>query len=796
MSMQAPHPRPPRQERHFRLAQDRPDLLMQIVHSPVRLSALAVSLCLCLLCSPGLAQSNARDSVTLNFVNAEIEAVARTMAIITGRNVVVDPRVKGTLTLSSEQAISPAAAWDQFLAGLRLQGYAVAESADIYKVVPESEGKIQTTVVHAGTARLSGNQIVTQIFPLHHENANNLVPVLRPLISANNTINVSPAGNALVITDYADNLQRIARIVASLDVSNASDIEIIGLQHAIASDLAALVSRLVDDSPSAGGSGGSGGSKSAEASPDSFRTAVLAEPRSNSLIVRAANAARATLVRSLVQRLDRPSSQRDSGNIHVVYLRHADAAQLATTLRAAMAADPGFAGNTSGGGSSSSSSAGISGPSSSSSSSSSSSLSSSSSSSTSSTSSNLLSGTAQPSTGGQIQADPANNALIISAAEPLYRQLRAVIDLLDTRRAQVYVEALIAEVSADSTGDLGVQWLGLAGSGTGYIGGGTNFGTTGNLFDIAASAATDTTTGYSYNQGLNVGLYRGSLAVLANALETQTNANILSTPTLLTLDNQEAKITIGQNVPVATGSYTSSSSDTVNPFTTYERMDVGLTLNIRPQINADGTIKLQIYQEVSSISGALGATTTDSSNLVTNKRTIVSTVLVQDGSTAVLGGLIQDQLDISNSEVPVLGKLPLIGSLFRSQSRSRSKTNLMVFLRPVVLRDNQSLDRLALDRYDTMRSLQIAGQPTPSKLLPINSGPVMPSEPNALPLSQGGTVPPTLVPSLPEPVEPTPAAMETVSALPLLGPTTTPTRASAPQQSVTPPDSYTFDNKH
>ena len=665
--------------------------------SLIRLATLAVCMSTALASPLAHAQAAANTPVTLNFVNAEIEAVARTMAVITGRNVVVDPRVKGTLNLASETPLSPSAAWDQFMAGLRLQGYAVAESAGIYKVVPEAEAKIQTTVVNAGPARLAGNQIVTQIFALNHENANGLVPVLRPLITPNNTINVSPGTNALVITDYADNLQRIARIISALDVSNAGDVDVIPLQHAIATDLAVLVNRLVEGgSAGASGSGTPAGVQTAanSASGDSYRTSVLAEPRSNSLVIRSANPARAALVRSLVSRLDRPTSQQDNGNIHVVYLRNADATQLAVTLRAAMSADPGFAGNnntgggaSTGGTSNTSSTASLSGLNSNTSTSTLGSGSSSSSSmgNSSSSGSNLMTGAAQPSTGGMIQADPANNALIISAPAPLYRQMRAVIDQLDTRRAQVYVEALIAEVTADNASDLGVQWLGLAGSGNGYIGGGTNFGSTGNLFNIAASAALGTTTGYSYNQGLNIGLYKGSLAVLANALETKTNANILSTPTLLTLDNQEAKITIGQNVPVATGSYSnSSSSGTVNPFTTFDRMDVGLTLNIKPQINADGTVKMQIYQEVSSISGSLGSATTDSSNLVTNKRTVASTVLVQDGSTAVLGGLIQDQLEVGNSAVPVLGRLPVIGALFRSESRSRKKTNLMVFLRPVI----------------------------------------------------------------------------------------------------------------
>ncbi|RMX02995.1 type II secretion system protein GspD [Corticibacter populi] len=715
------------------------------------------------------------EPVTLNFENAEIEAVARAMATITGRNVVVDPRVRGTINLVTGHPVSAQTAMDQFMVALRMQGFTMVEAAGLYKVVPEADAKLQTGVVNVTegafpTRAPTGGQIVTQIFRLQHENAANLVPTLRPLISPNNTINVNPGTNALVITDYADNLSRIARIVAALDVSNASDIDVIPLQHAIATDLAVLVNRLIEGGGASAVSAAAGGAQNAVASGDLYRTAVLADSRSNSLVVRAANPARAALVRSLVARLDRPTAETDSGNIHVVYLRNADAVQLAGTLRAAIAADPGFASQTTGGGAgagagnasggqtsgggltavseggSATSSSGVSG----------------SSSSANPTGSNLLGGVQQTSTGGQIQADPVNNALIISAPAPLYRQMRAVIDQLDTRRAQIYVEALIAEVAADNTSALGVQWLGLASDSNGYIGGGTNFGTTGNLVTNAANYALENYTGMSLGQGMNIGLYKGSLAVLASALETKTNANILSTPTLLTLDNQEAKITIGQNVPVATGSYsTTGSSSTVNPYTTYERMDVGLVLNIRPQINADGTIKLQIYQEVSSISGSLGSSTTDSTNLVTNKRTIASTVLVQDGNTAVLGGLIQDQLDITNSSVPVLGDLPLIGGLFRSQSRSRSKTNLMVFLRPVILQDSQSMDRLALDRYDMIRTLQIQDQPRPSSVLSVNTGPVLPEYPNAAQLTaEDGAVPRPLVAPFeqPQPAAATPAA--------------------------------------
>ena len=275
--------------------------------------------------SASAASVRAGEPVTLNFVNADIEAVARTMATITGRNVVVDPRVRGQINLVTEHAVPPAKAFDQFLAALRLQGFTVVEAAGLYKVVPEADAKLQggsVSVARAGSSSgPSGGQIVTQIFRLNYESANNLVPVLRPLISPNNTINVNPGTNALVITDYADNLQRLGKIIAAMDVSNASDVEVIALQHAIAADLAPLVARLID---SGSGTGSAGTGAGAQGQTDtSFKTTLLAEPRSNSLVLRAANPARVAQVRALVAKLDQapaPGSSAANGNIHVVYL--------------------------------------------------------------------------------------------------------------------------------------------------------------------------------------------------------------------------------------------------------------------------------------------------------------------------------------------------------------------------------------------------------------------------------------------------------------------------------------------
>ena len=680
------------------------------------------------------------EPVTLNFANAEIEAVARTMATITGRNVVVDPRVKGQLTLITERAVTPAAAFQQFLAALRLQGFTVVESAGLYKVVPEADAKLQggsVSVAQSGASGPAGGQIVTQIYRLNHESAANLVPVLRPLISPNNTINVSPGTNALVITDYADNLQRLGKIIAAMDVSTASDVEIIPLKHAIATDLAPLVARLVETGSSAGAPGAAAGQSDTGA-----KTTLLAEPRSNALVLRAANPARVAQVRALVERLDQPpapGSSAASGNIHVVYLKNADATKLAATLRAAMAAGSANAGGAS---TSTPSTASTSAPALGSGLSSTGS-----STSTSSANSGLGAGASnsaapanQPSTGGQIQADPTTNSLIITAPEPQYRQLRAVIDKLDGRRAQVLVESLIVEVNANKLAEFGIQWQGVMGKqGDGTIGViGTNSGAAGaNILGITSALASGNASSIgtavgTLGGGLNLALAprvggQYYLGALANFLQNSGDANVLSTPNLMTLDNEEAKIVIGNNVPFVTGSYanTGGNSGAVNPFTTVERKDVGLMLRVRPQINENGTVKMAIYQEVSKIDDA---TLKNANGPTTSKRSIESNVLVEDGSIIVLGGLLEDSYAQAEDKVPLLGDVPIVGNLFRSENRSRKKTNLMVFLRPVVVRDAAASDALMIDRYESIRALQQQVQPSSGGVLGnVQGAPVLPS---------------------------------------------------------------------
>jgi general secretion pathway protein D len=693
--------------------------------------------------------SRGGDAVTLNFVNAEIEGVARAMSAILRQQFIVDPRVKGTITLYSEEPLSPRDAYMNFLAALRGLGFTVVEVGGLYKVVPEADAKLQAGTVSIGGVSRSGDQIITQIFKLNHENANNLVPVLRPLISPNNTINANPGTNSLVITDYADNLTRIAKIIAAMDTPASGDVEVITLQHAVAADIAAMVQRMTDTQGALPGNVPNIGGTNA--------ASILVDARSNSLLVKAPNPARMAAIRSLVDKLDRPTAGGPSGNIWVVYLKNADATKLAQVLRAAYSPSGG------GGGSSASPmplsttavtpTANVAGG-------------------ASPQATAPVSASAGPSTGGFVQADPSTNSLIITAPEPMYRQLRTIIDQLDSRRAQVYVESLIVEVDPSQSVDFGIQWQGISGQkgDNSIVAGGTNFGSGVNNILGATAAIVGGTSGVQAavaagnlpSPGFNIGLARKfgtfyTLGALARALDSTSGSNILSTPNLVTLDNEEAKIVVGQNVPFITGSFTNTGgTGAANPFQTIERKDVGITLRIKPQIGENGTVRMTIYQESSSVATTTAAGT-DNAGPTTNKRSIESTIVVDDGQIIVLGGLIEDKYDVTRSKVPLLGDIPYLGALFRSESRNRRKTNLMVFLRPVVMRDQASSNKISLDRYDFIRGQQQESQPPQNAILGINESPVLPPirpeavSPAGVPRPLGDTAPPqpVTVPSVP-----------------------------------------------
>jgi general secretion pathway protein D len=732
---------------------------------------------------PVLAQAASQPSgqtpngAALSFVNADIESVIKAIGQFTGMTFIIDPRVKGTLTLVSEKPLTKAQAFQLLTSALRLQGYAVVTGEGFAKVVPEAEAKLQSSPTQVGIkgAKARGDQIVTQVFRLNYESAANLTAVLRPLISPNNSIMADPGNNSLVITDYADNLRRLAKIIAALDSPPGADLDIIPIRYGIASDVATLVSRLMEPAP--------GG--------DSGRVSVLPDPRTNSVVVRSPSAGRANIAKSIIAKLDQPTSQ--AGNIHVVYLKNADATRVAQTLRAVVSQDvsavpvqqqgtsggsipsgiggtqPG-GGGTLGGQQGQQSSTGMAG--------------------TGGTFAQQGQATATGGGGGPgsgfIQADATTNSLIITASDPVYRNLRAVIDQLDVRRAQVYLEALVVEVTSNKASEFGVQWVGINGDQNSNfrVGALQSFPTAGagNIVNLAAAsrAGVNTLNSTTTPSGFTIGLFRQingqlGLGAVARALETTGNANILSTPNMLTLDNELATIKVGQNVPIITGSFTTSASGASNnPFQTIDRKDVGLVLKVRPQISEGGTIKLAIYNENSSL---VQSSLTSPSGVITNVRAIESNVLADDGQIIVLGGLIEDTEGDNEDKVHGLGDLPIIGNLFKYRTRTRNKTNLMVFLRPVVVRGKDESHGLALDRYEYMRATGAAQQPDQSILLNNLGAPVLPPLTNGQP-PPGGTFAPVPPRPLPAPAR-----------APGLAPNQAPGAEPAPQpQPAAPPN--------
>jgi general secretion pathway protein D len=616
------------------------------------------------------------NKVSLNFVNADIPEVVRAISQISRKNFLVDPRVKGTINIVSATPVSPELAYDILLSALRMQGFAAVESNGVTKVMPEADAKLHIDAV--GKPRGAGDRLITKVFVLKNESASQMINVVRPMVSPNNVVVAYPASNALVITDYVSSLRRIEQIIHSIDQPTADAPLMIPVKHASAVDLANVINKLLPEAATPPPAGGD----------DNQRFVLLADPRTNSLLLRSDNPGRIARVRELVEKLDVASSS--PGNIHVVPLKNAEATKLAQTLRAVLtgeSAAPVTAGNTA---------------------------------------------TPAAPVNSAIQADPPTNSLIITASEPVYNNLRAAVERLDMRRPQIFVEALIVEVTADKAAEFGIQWQYLNGinkPGSNAIGG-TNFGARGggaNIIDASTNIGT-------LGQGLNIGIVRGqttipgigtitNLGMLARALQTDTQANILSTPNLMTLDNEEAKIMVGQNVPFITGQYAQTgAATTATPFQTIERKDVGLTLKIKPQITEGGSVRLQIYQEVSSVVAAAN----NSAGVTTDKRSIDSNILVDEDQIVVLGGLIQDSVTRVQNKTPLLGDIPILGNLFRYETQQRTKTNLMVFIRPHIMRGKESYSALTSDRYNVMRGYEEDAKLPWHLILPISGGPQLP----------------------------------------------------------------------
>jgi general secretion pathway protein D len=630
----------------------------------------------------------AAQPVTLNFKDAELESVIGWVAQQTGKNFIVDPRVKSKVTIVSGKPLNKDEIYEVFLSVLEVHGFAAVPAGDnVIKIIPDVNAKQSGVPVAGPGNNARGDQVITEVIPLENVPAAQLVPILRPLIPQQGHMVAYPPSNVLIISDRAINIERIAEIIQRIDVPSAeNEIEIIPLQHASATEVVRILTTLEQQNQQQAQQQGAG---------IEGRTTFIADERTNSVLLGGGKANRLRL-RALISHLDIPLER--EGNIHVVYLRYANAKELVPVLT-------GIGQNVA---------------------------------QQEQAKKGAVTGTSAQNQNFTLEADESTNALVITASIEVYRSLLAVIHQLDVRRAQVLVEGIIAEVSLNRAAELGIQW-GLDGTpgGRGPVGfsnfnnaGGSSLGAiAGAAASISSAASTGTLpTSISLPEGLTLGIGRFNsntfnFAALLRALQSDGSTNVLSTPTLLTLDNQEAEIVVGQNVPFVTGSFTSvsGSATPTNPFTTIQRQDIGIDLKVKPQINEGNTVKLDVEQKVASLAPPVQG----AADLVTNTRSIKTTVLVDDGEVVVLGGLIRDDLSESVQKIPGLGDLPLLGGLFRYKSTTKQKTNLMVFLHPIIMRDEQLISNVSGTKYNFIRAKQLALRQKGVALLPDSEAPVM-----------------------------------------------------------------------
>ncbi len=649
-----------------------------MINARVHLKLIAVlTLGLALGSSTAIAQDD--GTFTLNLKNADIHSLIQTVSRQSGKNFVVDPRVKARVTVISANPLNDEELYETFLSVLQVHGYSAVPRGDLIKIVPDVNAKQGPVPNYDGNA---SDQLVTQVIKVDNVPAAQLVPILRPLVPQQGHLAAYASTNTLIITDRAANIQRLLSIIKDIDRPDKEEVEVVRLNHASAREVIRLLTALQSRAGQGAGS------------PTSVRFA--ADERTNSILLSGENSARVRM-RGLISNLDTPVES--GGNTRVVYLRYANAADLLQILTGVSAgqAKIGTGGDDSAAGAATPAAAAP--------------------------AANANGAAAQPqptvptasivrrasqesdTANVDIQADEDTNALIITAPPDEMRSILAVIEQLDIRRAQVLVEAIIAELSENNSSALGVNFA-VDGTEANRPAAYTNLGGATQQFAATALAAQNGTPSTLAN-GLSLALGRaGSNGVdfgfLLSAIASDSDNNILSTPTLVTMDNQEAEIVVGQNVPFVTGTQLSSANN--NPFQTIERQDIGISLKVKPQINEGDNIKMEIEQEVSDVSST---SVTGASDITTNKRSIKTTVLVEDGQTLVLGGLIDDQIQDTRDKVPFLGDIPLLGSLFRYRSTSKSKRNLMVFLHPTILRDVKTADYYSRSKYDDLRTAQL-----------------------------------------------------------------------------------------
>ena len=587
------------------------------------------------------------EDVTLNFSDADLVAVINSVSQITGKNFIIDPRVKGKINVVSSKPLNEDEVYNVFLSILQVHGFATVPTANAIKIIPDATAK-QSSTPYDAASRSPEDQLITRVLTIKHINAAQLVPILRPLVAQQGHLAAYPATNVLIISDRASNILRIDRIIAEMDKEVDSDIEIIKLKHAFSAEVVRLLTSLnlgaADQKAQAGG-----GIK------------ISADERTNSVLLIGERSERLKY-RAIIADLDSPVES--SGNTHVVYLRYASATNVAAILggvgQEAIKAEAKNVGASGGGGAGES---------------------------------------------VNVQADEDSNALVITAPASIFPSMRSVIQQLDIPRAQVHIEAIIAEVSLDTVNELGVQWAAYDE--------GTAFFTSRFDGQVPLENFANAITGGEIAQGLiptgatlglgNISSGGLSFLTLIRALSGDGDTNLLSTPSIVTLDNQEAEIIVGQNVPFITGQSTSGSSDTNNPFQTIERQDVGISLKVKPQINEGNAITLEIQQEVS----AIAASSRGAVDIVTTKRSIDTTVQLEDGEMLVLGGLIDDSYIDNEQKIPLLGDIPILGALFRNKATTKVKRNLMVFIRTTVIKDPAKARILSQNKYNYMRNLQI-----------------------------------------------------------------------------------------
>lgn len=626
------------------------------------------------LCGLAVASANAQQgpTITPNYKDADIRQIIEAVGAVTGKNFIIDPRVKGNVTMLSSTPMSADAFYETFLSILEVHNFVAITSGDIIKILPNATARQYPGLMSTDNA--GPDDIVTQVIQVQNIAAAQLVPILRPLIPQYGHLAAHPGSNMLIISDRANNVRRLISIIRRIDQSNDEDIEVVPLQHASATDTVRMLTALTQ-APRADGR--------------TTTTSLVADARTNSILIGGDKNERLRF-RTLIAHLDTPLEE--GGDTRVRYLRYADSEDLATKLQQHF----------------------------------------------SNTATTAAAGGAAPAGGAdsavRVWADKQNNALVINAPPKKMRQLMLIIDKLDIRRAQVMVEAMIVEVIADKVSELGVSWAIADQSATTPIAT-TNFPSFGaGVVQVAGAAAGGVTAdaGALIGEGITLGVGRisntgVSFAAILRALEGNADTNIISTPTLVTLDNEEARISVGQEVPFITGSFTNTGGvgGAVNPFQSIQREQVGVQLIITPQINEGDSLLLKISQEISSIAQSVEG----AADLITNERLIETTVIVEDGGILVLGGLIEDTLRESDQRVPILGSIPLLGNLFRSRITSKVKTNLMIFIRPTILRDNVQTAFVTNAKYNYMRDVQRRGRTGRSGnvvLMPSEDRPILP----------------------------------------------------------------------